>query len=192
MAINENKNLRLADLEALLFYYGEPIQFKKIASILGLKEEEVEELINAFSLKLEEDKERGLRLLVGDGRAQLITRVDSASIVQKIAKDDLNEELTPAALETLAIVSYLGPIGRAQIDYIRGVNSTFILRSLILRGLIEKREGRNKGVFYEYAVSFDFLKHVGMEKTEQLPDYLKFRGILEKMRLNEEKIEANK
>ena len=64
-----------------------------------------------------------------------------------------------------------------EIDYVRGVNSSFILRNLLLRGLIERREEK-KGALYQYEASFDFLKHLGLRKVKDLPEYETYRGML--------------
>lgn len=180
MESNNNPN-NLAKLEALLFYYGEPISFNKISSILDIKEEEVSSLVQEFYGKMESDPLRGLFLLIKDDKAQLATKPDFHSIFQKLIEDDLKEELTPAAIETLSIISYLGPISRADIDYIRGVNSSFTIRNLILRGLIERKTGKTKSNIYEYEASFDFLSHVGVKKIEDLPQYEQYHNLLIKL-----------
>jgi len=74
------------------------------------------------------------------------------------------------------LIAYLGPISRAQIDYFRGVNSSFILRNLLMRGLIE-RVSESADRSYSYQISFDLLKHLGISKIEDLPDYLKYREL---------------
>jgi segregation and condensation protein B len=89
-------------------------------------------------------------------------------------KEELTEDLTPASSETLAIISYLGPISRAKIEYLRGVNSSLILRNLTMRGLIEKVSDDNRSSAFLYRITFDLMKHLGIEKKEDLPDYEKF------------------
>lgn len=172
---------KLAELEALLFYNGEPMDIQKIASILVLKEDEVSNLIDELKTKLESDSSSGIFVLTKGRQVQLATKPEFNFILQKLVENELKEQLTPATLETVSIISYLGPITRSQIDYIRGVNSSFILRNLILRGLIERKIGRAKGNVYEYEVSLNFIKHMGIKKIEELPEYEKYKNILQRL-----------
>ena len=86
-------------------------------------------------------------------------------------KSEFNEELSRAAVETAAIIAYQGPLTRVDIEYVRGVNSSFILRSLMMRGLIERVENPKDARSYLYRISFDFLKHLGVVRIEELPQY---------------------
>ena len=89
----------------------------------------------------------------------------------------MDTPLTPASLETLAIIAYLGPCNRALIEYVRGVNSTFILRSLMIRGLVERKPDPKRMNTFLYQVSFDFLRHMGLTRQGDLPDYEKYRKL---------------
>ncbi len=168
-----------AALEALLFHYGEPIAIKNIAKFLNLKKEACESTIDEYGKKLEENPERGLILLKKEDKIQLVTKPEFKEIAQKLIEEEFKQELSPASLETLTIIAYLGPIPRATIDYIRGVNSSFTLRNLYLRGLVERNIKEGKGNIYYYRASFDFLKHMGLTKQEELPEYEKYKNILE-------------
>lgn len=171
----------LASLEAALFHFGEVVTVKKLGEILEVKEDIVKMALKDLQAEYTGNPKRGLMLFFDGEKAELVTKPELSLISQKIAKDDLREELTPAALETLSVIAYLGPLSRARIDYVRGVNSTFTLRSLQLRGLIERHESRKQGGFYEYAISFDFLKHLGVDSVQKLPDFEKYRAVLERM-----------
>ncbi len=181
MKIMSEGNLR-AQLEALLFCHGEPVSFKKITSFLEVKEASVREAAREMMVQLNDDEDRGLALVILDESLQLVTKPVFSFIMEKLVKEDLKEDLTPAALETLAIVAYLQPITRAEIDYLRGVNSTFTLRALLLRGLIRRSEERGAKGTYNYSVSFDFLKHIGITKPEEMPEYDKYKGFLDNIR----------
>src|SRR3972149_1519044 len=89
--------------------------------------------------------------------------------------EELKEELTPAGLETLSIIAYFGPVSKIKIDYFRGVNSAFILRNLLMRGLID-RSDKSKEEGYAYSLNFDALKHLGISKIEELPEYEKYKN----------------
>lgn|SRR3989344_7018532 len=177
---NETQNLsKEAALEALLFHYGEPINVKNAAKLLNLKKEECEKIIYEYEKKLKENPERGLTLLKKEDKIQLVTKPELREIAQKLIEEEFKQELSPASLETLTIIAYLGPIPRSTIDYIRGVNSSFILRNLYLRGLVERNIEEGKGNLYYYQTSFDFLKHMGLTKQEELPEYQKYKNVLE-------------
>ena len=157
-------------LESLLFTAGHPVTVKKLAEILETGEIEIngslKELVDDY-----EKNERGLRLVFFDGKVQLVASPYSVEPVKKLIKSDFEEDLSPAALETLAIISYRGPISRAQIENLRGVNCSFILQSLAIRGLIGKYNNPEDGRSYIYNITFDFLKHLGLNKLEDLPKY---------------------
>ncbi|MBP6855369.1 MAG: SMC-Scp complex subunit ScpB [Candidatus Pacebacteria bacterium] len=166
----------IAALEALLFVYGEPMSTVKIAKVLSITEDELHEAI-VYYKKLLEEHHRGLTLVTHENALLLTTKPSFSSFVERFVKEDLKEELTPAALETLSLIAYFGPISRAQIDYIRGVNSSFILRSLTVRGLVNRAQG--KGLSYVYQVSFDFLKHMGVSSVTDLPEYNTYQQMKE-------------
>lgn len=165
-----------AQLEALLFIYGEPMALPKIAQTLGIKLEEVSAAAKELGEFLNTSKS-GLVLLTLYDKIQLATRPEFSSLLEKVLKAELNESLTPASLETLSIIAYSAPIARAEIDYIRGVNSSYTLRALSLRGLIERASDPKRGNAYVYSPSFDLLKHIGVDKVENLPEYEKFRAL---------------
>lgn len=170
----EKNNLR-ATLEALLFVLSEPISTKRLAEILEVAEESVKEALEA--LREDFNKEgRGLWLTQMGREVQLTTKPQFAGLLEKVIKSELKEELTSSSLETLSIIAYLGPISRAIVDYIRGVNSSFILRSLLLRGLIQRLEEKRSNAFL-YDLSFDFMRHLGISRKEELPEYEKYQEL---------------
>ncbi len=172
----ENNSKNLAKIETALFQYGEPISVKKLSAILNLKKEDCEKLIEEYEESLKE-KKRGLTLLKKEDKVQLSTKPELKEISEKIADEEFTEELTPASLETLTIIAYLGPIPKTTIDFIRGVNSSYTLRNLALRGLVERERS---GHTYSYQVTFDFLKHLGVNSVENLPQYGEYKNILER------------
>lgn len=169
-------NKLASQLEALLFIYGEPMSMAKIAEVLGVKAEEVMTAAKELGEFLSTGKS-GLTIIKLGDKIQLATQPEFSSLLEKVLKSELNESLTPAALETLSIIIYSAPIGRAEIDYIRGVNSSYTLRALSLRGLIERGSDPKRGNAYVYGPSFDLLKHIGVDRVENLPEYEKFRTL---------------
>src|SRR5258708_7667459 len=170
-------NQKLAALEALLFIHGEPLSFKKIEAVLQLEKGEGEKLIEEMKKRLEESS-RGLQIVSDREKVQLATKPEFNKILEEFVKEELTEDLTPASLESLAIVAYLGPISRAKIEYLRGVNSIVILRSLMMRGLVERFPDPEHPSGYLYRTTFDLMKHLGIAEKEHLPEYMKFQELL--------------
>ena len=112
----------------------------------------------------------------------MATLPEFAPLVEKLTKGEMREELTPATQETLAIIAYAGPIGRNEIEYIRGVNSSFTLRNLLIRGLIDRAPDPNRANAYLYALSIDVLKYLNIQKTEELPEFKKYKDVSEAFR----------
>jgi segregation and condensation protein B len=177
-------NLKAA-VEALLFTYGEPTKIKKLAQTLETDEETVNKTLGELRAQLETG-ERGLKLMVHGDSAALVTTPELGTLLSRVIKEELDAELTPASLETLAVVAYLGPCSRAEIEYIRGVNSSFILRSLSVRGLIEKKAAERSGNPHFYQVTSDFLRHIGLRAPTELPEYEKYHELARKLRENNE------
>ena len=170
------KNL-FASIEAILFAYGDPITTNKIAKLLDVKLEEIKILLENLHKNLEVES-RGLRLILNDNKVQMATKPEFSHLLQEFIKEEFKETLTPAALETISLIAYFGPISRAKIDYFRGVNSSFTLRSLLMRGLVERLENqKEKGGGYLYQLSFDALKQLGISKVEELPEFDKFKKL---------------
>ncbi|NCN94901.1 SMC-Scp complex subunit ScpB [Candidatus Wolfebacteria bacterium] len=187
--MEEDKKNITAEIEAFLFVYGEPLEVKKISKMLSrplsggqakgekVSEAEVKEAVSELQKKYSEGG--GLNLIFSDSPAgqkvQLATKSEFAPLMEEFIKDEFKEDLTPASLETLSLIAYLGPISRAQIDYYRGVNSSFILRNLLMRGLVERYTDPQRANVYFYQASFDLMKYLGISKMEDLPEYEKFK-----------------
>jgi segregation and condensation protein B len=172
-----DKNTIISKLEALLFIYGEPIETKKLAKILDEKEADVTVGLEELEKELVRS-ERGLMLLKDKGNVQLVTKPEFSKLLEEITKQEFTEALTPAALETLSIIAYAGPITRADVEYIRGVNSSFTIRALLMRGLIEREVDPKRSNAYVYSTSFELLRHLGLSKNEDLPEYKKYKDLV--------------
>jgi segregation and condensation protein B len=175
MTPDPEKNI--AALEALLFIHGEPVTYKKASAVLGVPREEVERLAEELKQRLQ-DPSRGLQLISDREKVQLATKPEWNTILESFVKEELTEDLTPASLETLSIIAYLGPISRTRIEYLRGVNSSVILRSLMIRGLIERSADAEHAAGFLYRLTFDAMKHLGIQQKEDLPDHSKFQELL--------------
>ncbi len=99
------------------------------------------------------------------------TAPELSELIENLQKEELNKDLSKAALETLSIVLYKNGVSRAEIDYIRGVNSSFTLRALSVRGLIEKASDAKDSRRFLYKPSFDLLSYMGVRSVQELPEY---------------------
>lgn len=156
-----------ARIEALLFYKGEPVSVRFLAQTLGVSEDEVREGFDALDREL---VGRGIMLVRNGDEVMLGTAPVMGSLIEKLIKEELSKDLGKAGLETIAIVLYRGPVARSEINYIRGVNSNYILRALLVRGLIEKDESSSARSTV-YRPTFELLSHLGVSKVEDLPEY---------------------
>ncbi len=155
-------------IEAILFIKGEPVTFKKLAGLLGVSEHQVTLSLTELDQSL---AERGLQLVYTDDAVMLGTRAELGPILEQIRREELNKELSKATQETLAIILYKKGATRAEIDYVRGVNSSFILRNLLIRGLIEKIIHPKDSRRYFYKPTIDLLSYLGISRIEDLPEF---------------------
>lgn len=179
-------------IEAILFWKAEPISRKKLSEILKVGELEVGEGIEKLKENL---KTRGIVLLEKDGEITLGTAPELSDLIENLQKEELSRELSKASLETLSIVLYKNGVSRAEIDYIRGVNSSFTLRALSIRGLVEKSTDPKDNRRYIYKPSFELLSYMGVTSVHELPDYGEVNNSIETVAKNledEEVVNAQK
>lgn len=155
-------------IESVLFVSGGPVKIAHLVKISGASKPEVE---NAIMIMQNEYAGRGLALIQKEDEAQLATNSENATYVDDLVKSEIQENLSKAALEVLSIVAYRGPITRLEVEAIRGVNCTFTLRTLLMRGLLERIENPKDNRGYLYKVSFEFLKKLGLDSINKLPDF---------------------
>lgn len=155
-------------IESLLFIVNRPLNKKELAKITEQKLENIEQVLNEL-IKEHNSTERGTKIIQNGQDFQMVTNPENSPIIQKFLKQEINQELTPASLETLAIIAYRGPIKRDELEQIRGVNCSIILRNLLIKGLIIE-EDKDKQI---YNVSLDFIRHLGINDLRELPDYEK-------------------
>lgn len=157
-------------IESILFVSGEPVSVGKISKITGSPVPDVENAIMVLQGEYA-DKKRGLVILRKEQEAQMATDPENAGILDQLVKSEIQENLSRAGLEVLSIIAYRGPISRVEVEAIRGVNCSFTVRSLMMRGLLERIENPKDNRGYLYKISFDFLKKLGLDSVEKLPDY---------------------
>lgn len=173
-------------IEGFLFYKGEEVSKKELLTIFKVTEEQVEQaMINLESLL----QGRGLVILKNDNKYKLGISKELSPLIESIHKEELAKELSKASLETLSIILYLDGVARSEIDYIRGVNSSFILRNLLIRGLIEKKNDPNDSRRFLYFPTIDVLSYMGVTQIESLPNYLDIKEKLKNTINNQSKLE---
>src|SRR3989344_1001750 len=150
----------------ILFYITEPVTREALARMLQIDTDALAEGI----AQLQHDfSTRGIRTLTEGDTVALVTAPELAETIDTIRKDALSRDIGKAGAETLAIVVYHGRVSRARIDAIRGVQSSAIVRSLLVRGLIERIAGEGRSP--EYAASPQLLAHLGVTNRGELADF---------------------
>lgn len=162
-------NLNLEQkIEAVLLFKNEPISYAELAKMLEVKVSEVKDSLAALSASYQD---RGI-VLIDDGEVVALgTHPNASELIEKIQKEELSRDLGRAGLETLSIILYRGPVSRREIDFIRGVNSGFIVRNLLIRGLIERAESASGERSYSYKPTLELLRYLGIKNVKELPEY---------------------
>lgn len=177
MENNQQPQENLARLmQSVLFYFGEPVSFKKLANIFDIDQKRVEETIPELK---EMTEKTGLGIIIHNNKIQLVTNPEASLVIEKIRKDEVTKDLSKAALETLSIILYRDNVSRADIDFIRGVNSSFILRNLLVRGLVVRKSHPTDARTFVYTASHDLLGYLGVSNPKDLPDFERVQKMLE-------------
>ncbi len=161
-------------IESLLFITNQPFKLKKLADLAKGEKKAVEAAVAELIAEYNQ-ADKGIAIQQIGEEVQMVTVADNAKLVKDFIKEETTGELTRAALETLTIVAYRGPVSRAEIEQIRGVNCAVILRNLLVRGLVESQEDKKK-MNVSYTITFDFLKFLGLNSQSELPDYAKLNS----------------
>lgn len=148
-------------LIALLFAAGESLSKKELASLCEVDVSLIDEILPELQTYA---KNGGLAIIESKNEIQLVTSVEQSEIVKNLLKKDLEGELTPASLQVLTIIAYLGKASRGDISFIRGVQSAQSIRTLTARGLISR-------VGEDCTLTFESLRFLGIENVESLPEY---------------------
>ncbi len=162
-------------IEGLLFYKAEPQKKANVAKLFSVSETDIVTALATLRNRLEVG---ALRLLETDTDIALVTAPSLAPVIEALRKQEIKTDIGKAGAETLAIILYRGPIARADIDRIRGVNSSFILRNLLVRGLVE-RSADKKGNGYMFSISPTLLADLGVTHQRELTDFARITDALE-------------
>src|SRR6266404_4225996 len=166
-------------LECLLFSSGRPLRAKDFAKILEIEESLVKDTLAKM---VKERKNYGIVLLDNNGEYQLATNSKYSPQVKNFLNAELREKLTDATVEVLAIIAYRQPISKAEIEAIRGVNSQYSLRNLLIRGLVEKIPNPQDARGFLYQTTTEMLQHLGLNSAKDLPE---FEKLVEQVKLPE-------
>ena len=159
----------ISQIESILFVAGKPLAPKKIAKVLTVKEIDVvnglEELIAKYSAN-----DSGVVLLHTNDEWQLVSSPENKEVAEKFVKAEISGELTRPQLETLTVISYCGPITKHELEQIRGVNCSLIIRNLMMRGLVKENEDVTN-LLPTYEATMEYLRHLGLQSLAELPEY---------------------
>lgn len=158
-----------AKIEAILFVATKPLSVKQLARAVDAEDSEVREAV-AVMMTQRNGEASGVHVVQNDDEVQLATNPACAKLVEEYLAVELDPELTKPSVEALTIIAYRGPITKPEIEAIRGVNCSLIVRNLLLRGLIVEQEDAVK-MLPVYTLSTDALRFFGAHRAEDLPDY---------------------
>ena len=160
------EQLSESQLEALLFVAERPLSRREIATLSGVDRATVDERLGDLEVSL---AARGIRLVLSGDKVELVTAPDAGALIARYVGADA-VRLSPASLETLAIVAYRQPVTKAAVERIRGVDSDYTIRSLLHRRLVvELGRSEGPGRPYLYGTGFDFLERFGLTSLEEMP-----------------------
>jgi segregation and condensation protein B len=153
---------------SILFVASKPVSLKELLDSLGLELDQVREAVAAI---VADNQSNGIILLANDDKLQLASNPDNSLEVKNFLSLEMREKLSDAALETLAVIAYRQPVSKAEIENIRGVNSQYTIRQLLIRGLIEKSASVTDKRVQNYKTTLEFMQHLGLKDMKELPDF---------------------
>lgn len=164
-----------ARLEVILFSEGGPVAKKRLAALLEVEPGQLPGIIAELRSRKEGS---GIGVIETETEVALAVAPGAGETIEKMFERELGKEIGDAGLEVLAILIYKGPSTRAGIDYIRGVNTSWTVRMLTARGLIERITNPADAREYLYRPTAELLAHLGVTAVEELPDYAKIASEL--------------
>lgn len=157
-------------LESLLFAWGEPLSITEISRILTLSTSKITAVLDEMTKELKEDDNRGLIIQRFGNSYQIITKKENYEFIQSLLQTTVNKSLSTAAMETLSIIAYKQPVTKVEIELIRGVKCSNVVKGLLDKGLIKEVGKLDKpGKPTIYATTDEFLRHFGLNSINELP-----------------------
>jgi len=157
-------------IESILLVAEKPVSAKELSSVCGAMYADVQKIMAEL---IEEYQNRGIKILRKGDYYSLVTDPESAEAVARFLNEELRHDLSEAALETLSIITYKQPVTRVDIEEIRGVASDQLLRSLLIRGLIQevgRKETPGRPILY--GTTMEFLQYFGLNDESELPEFV--------------------
>lgn len=153
---------------SILFVSSKPVSMAELEASLETDSENIRQAIAAI---VADNHTSGIILLTHNDKLQLATNPENSPQVKKFLSLEMREKLSDAALETLAVIAYRQPVSKAEIENIRGVNSQYTIRQLLIRGLIEKVSSTSDRRMQLYKTTLEFMQHMGLNDMKELPDF---------------------
>ena len=160
-------------LEAILLVADEPVPENTLAQVLEVAQAEICTALEGLAASYAEQG-RGFELRKVAGGWRYYTRAELSPLVEKFVRDGQEVRLTQAALETLAVVAYRQPVSRVQVSAVRGVNCDSVMRTLVLRGLVEEAGTDHESGAILFRTTTYFLERLGLAGLDQLPELAPF------------------
>jgi len=152
-------------IEGVLFFKATPQKKSALQQLFAADDEAFGTALDLLRVRLQAG---AVRLLETDTEVQLVTAPELSEFIDTLRKNELGQDIGKAGAETLAIVLYREPVTRSEIDRIRGVNSAFILRNLMTRGLVERESIKNS---HQFRITPALLQHLGVTQKNELPQF---------------------
>ncbi len=161
-------------VEGVLFFKANAVKKNELLRLFSCTSEQLAAALETINERLAFG---ATRIIETETEVQIVTTPELDELIDSIRKDELRRDIGKAGAETLAIILYKGPVTRAEVDRIRGVNSSFIIRNLLIRGLIERSA---EGKSHAFTITPDLLAYLGITNKINLPDYASVLDKLEK------------
>ena len=157
-------------LESLLFAWGEPLNINEISRILNMSPGNISKIMGELIDQFNTDDDRGLIIQKFGNSYQITTKKENFDFIQSLLQTTVNKSLSTAAMETLSIIAYKQPVTKVEIELIRGVKCSNVIKGLLDKGLI-KEVGRldKPGRPAIYSTTDEFLRHFGLNSIDELP-----------------------
>ena len=168
MPVSVNASDVRSKLESVLFAAGKPLSLKKLAEMLAITMAEVEAAVKELA-QIYHTGNHGLEVILHQGEAVMATLPKHSDLVRDFIKAEELGDLTRPQLEALSVLAYRGPLTKAELEQVRGVNCSLILRNLMIRGLVAPEA--EEATWPRYQVTVDFLRYLGLSSVSEFPEY---------------------
>ena len=171
-----NENTLALQIEGLLFALGRPLSRTELSKMIGVESTLVEQALEVLRNR---GQHTGI-VLVDDGTIlELRAAGEATELIERIRKEEYSRDIGKAGLEALAAIIYKGPLSRSEIDFIRGVNSSQTIRTLLMRGLVRRIPNPRDERSFLYEATTEMLAQLGVRGARDLPEYDEVKEKLE-------------